>query len=187
MVEEIQMTIDETTEAFEKAIEHYRDELVKVRAGRANPSMLNSVMVEAYGAQMPLNQVATVTTPDARTLMIKPFDKSTLPNIERGIMAANVGLTPQNDGETIRINIPPLTEERRKELVKQIKAIAEECKISIRNARRDGMNMIKSLEKDGVSEDEIKRGEDALQTVVNDHVSKVEEILEVKEKEIMTV
>ena len=187
MNEDIKLGIDEARASMEKAIEHLKKELTKVRAGKANPSMLNAVMVEAYGAQMPLNQVANVSTPDARTLAVQPFDKSTLQDIERGILMANIGLTPQNDGEFIRLNIPPLTEERRKELVKQTKSLSENAKISIRAARKDAMDFIKGLKDDGLSEDMVKDGEGEVENVVKDYNAKVDTILGKKEEEIMTV
>lgn len=187
MTEEIEMMLDEARSSMDKSIEHLTKELTKIRAGKANPSMLSSVLVEAYGVQSPLNQLASVTTPDARTLAIQPFDKSTLQDIEKGILQANIGLTPQNDGEFIRLNIPPLTEERRKALVKQTKAEGEDAKISLRSARKDAMDFIKSLEKDGLSEDMAKNAEEDVQKVVNEYTTKIETIVSKKEAEIMTV
>jgi ribosome recycling factor len=172
---------------MDKSIEHLTKELTKIRAGKANPSMLNSVMVEAYGVQSPLNQLASITTPDARTLAIQPFDKSTLQDIEKGILQANIGLTPQNDGEFIRLNIPPLTEERRRVMVKQTKGEGEDAKISLRSARKEAMDFIKSLEKDGLSEDMAKNAEEDVQKVVNEYTTKIEAIISKKEAEIMTV
>jgi len=187
MQEEIEMMLDEARSSMDKSIEHLTKELTKIRAGKANPSMLNSVMVEAYGVQSPLNQLASITTPDARTLAIQPFDKSTLQDIEKGILQANIGLTPQNDGEFIRLNIPPLTEERRKAMVKQTKGEGEDAKISLRSARKEAMDFIKSLEKDGLSEDMAKNAEEDVQKVVNEYTSKIEAIISKKEAEIMTV
>lgn len=187
MEEELELMFLEAKESMEKSIEHLRKELVKIRAGKASPSMLSGVMVEAYGVQSPLNQLANVNTPDARTLSIQPFDKSILASIEKGILAANIGLTPQNDGEFIRLNIPPLTEERRVSLVKQTSTLGEDAKISIRAARKDALDYIKNLEKDGLSEDEAKRNEDEVQKLVNDYNNKVQAVLDSKEKEIMTV
>lgn len=187
MTEEIEMMLDEARSSMDKSIDHLTKELTKIRAGKANPSMLSSVLVEAYGVQSPLNQLASVTTPDARTLAIQPFDKSTLQDIEKGILQANIGLTPQNDGEFIRLNIPPLTEERRKALVKQTKAEGEDAKISLRSARKDAMDFIKSLEKDGLSEDMAKNAEEDVQKVVNEYTAKIETIVSKKEAEIMTV
>ena len=180
MQEEIEMMLDEARDSMDKAIEHLINQLTKIRAGKASPSMLGSVMVEAYGVLSPLNQLAGVTTPDGRTLAIQPFDKSTLQDIEKGILQANIG-------EFIRLNIPPLTEERRKEMVKQTKVEAEDAKISLRSARKDAMDFIKSLEKDGLSEDLAKNAEEDVQKVVNDYSSKVDTVISNKESEIMTV
>lgn len=187
MQEEIEMMLEEARSSMDKSIEHLTKELTKIRAGKANPSMLNSVMVEAYGVQSPLNQLASITTPDARTLAIQPFDKSTLQDIEKGILQANIGLTPQNDGEFIRLNIPPLTEERRRAMVKQTKGEGEDAKISLRSARKEAMDFIKSLEKDGLSEDMAKNAEEDVQKVVNEYTTKIEAIISKKEAEIMTV
>jgi ribosome recycling factor len=187
MQEEIEMMLDEARSSMDKSIEHLTKELTKIRAGKANPSMLNSVMVEAYGVQSPLNQLASITTPDARTLAIQPFDKSTLQDIDKGILQANIGLTPQNDGEFIRLNIPPLTEERRRAMVKQTKGEGEDAKISLRSARKEAMDFIKSLEKDGLSEDMAKNAEEDVQKVVNEYTTKIEAIISKKEAEIMTV
>ena len=187
MQEEIEMMLDEARSSMDKSIEHLTKELTKIRAGKANPSMLNSVMVEADGVQSPLNQLASITTPDARTLAIQPFDKSTLQDIEKGILQANIGLTPQNDGEFIRLNIPPLTEERRRTMVKQTKGEGEDAKISLRSARKEAMDFIKSLEKDGLSEDMAKNAEEDVQKVVNEYTTKIEAIISKKEAEIMTV
>ena len=187
MQEEIEMMLDEARSSMDKSIEHLTKELTKIRAGKANPSMLNSVMVEAYGVQSPLNQLASITTPDARTIAIQPFDKSTLQDIEKGILQANIGLTPQNDGEFIRLNIPPLTEERRRTMVKQTKGEGEDAKISLRSARKEAMDFIKSLEKDGLSEDMAKNAEEDVQKVVNEYTTKIEAIISKKEAEIMTV
>jgi ribosome recycling factor len=170
-----------------KAIEHFEFELSKIRAGKSSPSMVDSVMAEAYGTLTPISQLANVSTPDARTITIQPWDASLLQPIERGIMMANIGLTPQNDGKIIRLNIPPLTEERRKELVKQTKVEAENCRVSLRSARREGNETIKKMLKDGLPEDVAKDGEEEIQTILNDFSAKVDKHLEVKEKEIMTV
>jgi ribosome recycling factor len=187
MEEEIQMLLDEARDSMTKAIEHLQKELTKIRAGKANPSMLSTLTVEAYGVQSPINQLANVTTPDARTLSIQPYDKSTLNSIEKAILQANIGLTPQNDGEYIRLNIPPLTEDRRREMVKQTKAEGEHAKIAIRAARKDAMTFVKSLEKDGLSEDMAKSVEDDIQKIVTEYSGKVEGVLARKEEEILTV
>ncbi len=187
MTEEVKMYLDEAREQMEKAIAHLEDELTKVRAGRANPSMLGEIKVDYYGTLSPLGQVANVSAPDARTLMIKPWDKSMLQLIEKALLAANIGLTPQNDGEVVRLNIPILTEERRKTLVKQVHQIAEHSKVSIRSARRDGNEGIKSLQKDGLGEDAAKAAEADVQHFTDAYIAKVDKHVEAKEKEIMTV
>lgn len=187
MHEDVQLYIDEARQAMQKAIKHLEEELTKVRAGKANPALLNGISVDYYGNPTPLNQVANVSTPDARTLMIKPWEKPMLAEIEKAIHQANIGLTPQNDGEVIRLNLPVLTEDRRKELVKQIKLIGEQSKVSIRSVRRDANEGIKSLEKDGVSEDAIREGEDEVQNLTNSYTAKVDKHLDAKETEIMTV
>lgn len=186
-MEEVQMFYDEAKESMEKSIRHLEEELAKIRAGKANPAMLHGISVDYYGNITPLNQVANVSTPDGRTLQIKPWEKSMLEPIEKAIHAANIGLNPMNDGEQIRINIPALTEERRKDLMKQVKHVAEESKISIRNARRDANEGIKSLRKDGLPEDEEKKGEAEIQNLTNLYIEKVDKYLERKESEIMTV
>jgi len=187
-MEELKLYIDMARESMQKSLTHLEDEMATIRAGRANARLLNNISVEAYGAMSPLNQTANVSTPDARTIMIKPWDKAMLPEIEKAIMQSNIGLNPQNDGEQIRLNIPPLTEERRKELVKQIKGLGENAKISIRNARREAIDSIKKEGKDSsVSEDIIKDMEQSVQNVTNDFGNKVDSHIQAKEKEIMTV
>ena len=187
MTEEIKMYIDDAKEQMGKAIEHLEDELTRGRAGKANPAILGGIFVDYYGSNAPLQQVANVSTPDARTLMVKPFEKSMLQEIEKAIQAANVGLNPQNDGEVIRMNVPMLTEERRKELVKKVKLIGENTKVSIRNVRREANENIKALEKEGVSEDLVKDGEASVQELTNTYTGKVDKHLAAKEAEIMTV
>lgn len=179
--------IKSTREMMDKAISHLESELVKIRTGKATPSMLDSVMVDYYGAMTPLNQIANVNTPDARTLVVQPWEKSRLGDIERAIINSNLGLNPQNDGEMIRINVPPLTEERRKEMVKLAKNEAEHCKISIRNARKNANESIKKLQKDGLAEDIAKDAETSVQNITKDYEAKVDDHLARKEKEIMTV
>lgn len=186
-MEEIQMYLDEAKELMDKSVKHVRSELVKIRAGKANASMLDGIMVEYYGTPTPLSQMSSITTPDARTLMIKPWEKSVIPNIEKAIINSDLGLNPQNDGEQVIINIPSLTEERRQSLVKQVKHEGEQGKISIRNIRKDINDSLKQLQKEGASEDEIKRAEDKVQELTDQHVKQIDEILEGKEKEIMTV
>ncbi len=187
MEEEIQMYLDEAEELMGKAIVHLNQELLKIRAGKASPNMLDSLKVEYYGAPTPLSQMASVSTPDARTIMIKPWEKSVLPDIERAIINSDLGLNPQNDGEQIIINVPQLTEERRTALVKQAKGEGEKGKVSIRNARKEVNDGLKQLQKDGASEDEIKRAEDNVQSLTDAHSKKIDEILAKKETEIMTV
>lgn len=184
---DVKNLLDETRAAMQKALEHFEFELSKIRAGKASAGMLDGVLVEAYGAKSPLSQVGNISTPDARTLTIQPWDPSLLFPIEKAIMAANIGLTPQNDGKIIRLNIPPLTEERRKDLVKQTKQEAENCRISLRTLRRDALEKVKKMQKDGLTEDAAKGAEGSVQNIINDFSAKVDKHLEVKEKEIMTV
>ena len=172
------------TDKMEKTMENLGKRFSTVRAGRANPSSLDGVMVEYYGAMTPLKQLATISVPEARQLLIKPFDKSSLSAIEKAILASNLGYNPGNDGETIRIVIPELTEERRKELAKQVKAIAEEAKVSIRNIRRDGLEDVKKAE---LPEDEEKGMEKDIQDLVNEYNKKIEDGLKEKEQELLTV
>jgi len=179
--------LKEVREQMQKAIDHFEYELSKIRAGKASPAMLDGISADAYGAMTPLNQLANISTPDARSITIQPWDGSLLQPIERAILMANIGLTPQNDGKIIRLNIPPLTEERRKELVKQTKTEAEHCRVSLRNARRDGNEKVKKFQKDGLAEDEAKQTEEEIQTILNTFNASVEKHLEIKEKEIMTV
>lgn len=181
------MSIELAKEAMEDSIEHLKKELIKIRTGKAAPAMLNGIRVPYYGNLTPLNQVANVSTSDARTLVIQPWEKSMLGPIEKAIFEANLGLTPQNDGELIRINIPPLTEERRKDLVKNAKALGEDAKVSVRNARHKGMDQIKKAVKDGYPEDAGKRMEDRVQKLTDEYTKKVDELIEAKEKDIMTV
>lgn len=187
MTEEIQMYLMETEDLMQKAIEHLENELSKIRAGKANPSMVNGVFVDYYGVQTPIQQAATVNTQDAKTIVIKPWEKNMLEPIEKALLKANLGVTPQNDGDFIRLVLPPLTEERRHELVKSVKNHGEQARVSIRNIRRDTMHHLKELLKEGVSEDMEKRAEDAVQELTNKYTAAVEKHLEQKETEIMTV
>ncbi len=187
MTEQINDIKAETKMEMDMAMEHLEKELSKIRAGKAHPSMLSSIMVEYYGMLTPLNQVATVNTPDARSLSIKPFEKSALQEIERAIFGANLGFTPQNDGENIRINIPPLTEERRRDLAKMIRAEGENAKISLRNARKSAMDSVKALLKDGLSEDMGKDAEGDIQGIVNNYGKKVDALVKAKEAEITSI
>jgi len=186
-IDEMNKLLDAAKEHMEKAITHLEDELTKVRAGKATPSMLDSVFVDYYGTNTPLNQVGTVNTPDARTLVIQPWEKSMLTAIEKGITYANLGFNPQNDGTVIRINVPPLTEDRRKQLVKQAKDVSEHGKITIRTIRKETNESIKKLEKNGLPEDDAKRGETKVQEITDTYIAKMDEVLKHKEKEILTV
>lgn len=178
------MIMLDLNESMDKAIESLEKRFATVRAGRANPSSLDGIMVEYYGSMTPLKQLATISVPEARQLLIKPFDKSCLKGIEKAILASNLGYNPGNDGETIRIVIPELTEERRRELVKQVKALAEDAKVAIRNNRRETLEQIEKLE---VSEDEQKGLEKDVQDIVNEYNKKVEAKLKEKEQELLTV
>jgi ribosome recycling factor len=172
---------------IKKAIEHLETTLLGIRAGKANPALFNQVIVDYYGSQTPLPQVSSITSPDARTVLIQPWGKNMIQSIERAIMQSNLGLTPQNNGETIRINIPPLTEERRKDLVKQAKHEGENARVSIRNARRDAIESIKKLHKEGLSEDLVKDFEVEIQKLVDNYTKTVDSVLDRKEKEILAV
>lgn len=187
MNEEIEFILDSAKEAMQGAIKHLEKQLLAIRAGKASPSMLGGVMVEYYGSPTPLNQVGNVTTPDARTITIQPFEKSIIPEIEKGIQVANLGFNPMNNGESVIISVPPLTEERRRELVKQAKSEAEDAKVGVRNDRKNANDEIKRLEKDGLSEDMAKNAEMDVQELTNSYIKKIDSMLEVKEKEIMTV
>jgi ribosome recycling factor len=187
MTEEVNFYLDEAKERMAKAIEHLDNELKKVRAGKADPNILNGITVDYYGTETPLQQVSNINTPDARTIAIQAWEKGMIDPIEKAIMAANIGLTPINNGELIRINIPVLTEERRRDLVKMVKAEGENAKISIRNTRREINDEIKKLEKDGLSEDMAKDAEAEVQKITDDFSKKVEEIINSKEVDIMTV
>lgn len=187
MDEEIQMVLEEAKEAMDKAINHLEKELTKIRAGKANPIMLDGIKVEAYGALTPLNQVSSVSAPDPRLLTVQPWDKSMLGPIEKAIMNAGLGLNPSNDGQIIRVPIPSLSEDRRIELVKRAKDEGEHAKIGIRAARQSANSDIKTLVKDGLSEDQGKKGEDAVQALTDKYNKSVEKHLDKKETEIMTV
>lgn len=186
-MEEIELFLEEAREQMDKSVGHCQHELGKIRAGKAMPSMLDGVMVDYYGTPTPISQVATINTPDARTISVKPWEKSMISEIERAIMNSDLGLNPQNDGEQVRINIPPLTEERRLDLVKQVKAEAENGKISIRNVRKDVNDSLKNLLKEGTSEDAVKNAEDDVQKITNQHTTKIDELVVAKEKDIMTI
>lgn len=185
--EELELTMDMGKESMDEALKHLQRELVKIRTGKASPAMLSGIMVEYYGTPTPLQQVSNVGTSDSKTLTIQPWEKSMLGPIEQAIFAANLGLTPMNDGEFVRINIPPLTEERRKQLVKQAKGLGEEAKISLRSTRHKLMDAVKQAVKDGYPEDAGKRKEDAADKLTHDYYDKVLEMVETKEKEILTI
>lgn len=172
---------------MEKAISALQRELASFRAGRANPSLFDRIQVEYYGALTPLNQVGSITTPDSRTLIIQPWDKTILPMIEKAIMKSDLGLTPANDGNIIRISIPPLTEERRADLVKMTKKSGEEAKVGIRNIRRDANDEIKKLEKKEISEDDSRWYQEDIQKLTDKFVAEIDRLLVIKEKEIMDV
>ncbi len=181
-------TIKRVKERMEEALEAVRREFGTVRTGKATPALLDTVRVEAYGSKMALNQVATVSTPEASLLLVQPFDRSLMGEIEKGILQADLGFNPANDGQVIRIPIPPLNEERRKEYVKLLSKMAEEARVSIRHARREGNDEVKARKKEGeLSEDEARRTEDEIQKLTDQYIGKIEELLQAKEKEIMTV
>ena len=187
MEEELELILGAAEESMDKALEHLDYELGKIRAGKANPHVLDDVKVEYFGAPTPLNQVANVSVPDPRTIAVKPWEKSMIGPIEKAIMAANLGLNPDNNGELIRIMIPPLTEERRRDLAKMAKRTCEDTKIAIRNIRRDAIEDLKKLKKDGLGEDLQKDKEGEIQKLHDVHVKKVDEMYAAKEKDIMTV
>ena len=187
IMEEVNFYLDAAEESMKKTVAHTEGEFTKIRAGKANPGMLSGIMVEYYGAPTPLQQVSTVNSLDARTLVIKPWEKALLPEIEKAIINSDLGLNPQNDGEVIRLNIPALTEERRRELVKQVKAIAETGKVALRNIRKDTNQELKNLIKEGASEDLIKGSEDDVQKLTDQYSKAIDDKFEVKEEEIMTV
>lgn len=184
-MEEIELFLEEAKDLMNKAIAHVSSELTKIRAGKANPSMLDGVQVSYYGAMSPLNQVSSMTTPDARTIFIKPWEKSLIHEIEKAIMNANLGLTPQNDGQQVIINIPMLTEERRKQLVKQVAQECEHGKVSIRSIRKDTNESLKKIK--GVSEDDAKNAEEQVQKLTDEFILKIDSLMKKKEAEIMTV
>ncbi len=185
--EKIKSCLDQAEADMARAITHLEAELTKVRAGKANPQMLENVQVDYYGSYVPLSNVGSISTPDSRTLVVQPWEKSMITPIEKAIQAANLGFNPQNDGIIIRIVVPPLTEERRKELVKRAKAESENCKVSLRTIRKNANEALKKLSKDGVPEDMIKTAETKVQTITDNYSVKADKHIEQKEKEIMTV
>lgn len=184
-MEEIELFIEEAREQMNKTLSHVSNELAKIRAGKATPSMLDGIMVSYYGTMSPLNQVSSITTPEARTIFIKPWEKQLIQEIEKSIMAANIGLTPQNDGQQVIINIPMLTEERRKQLVKQAHGECEQGKVAIRAIRKDTNEQLKKIK--GVSEDDVKNGEEVVQKTTDEFIGKIDALMRKKEGEIMTV
>nr|WP_294775080.1 ribosome recycling factor [uncultured Flavobacterium sp.] len=186
-MEEIEFILDSTKESMNGSIAHLEKEFLNIRAGKASPQMLGGVFVDYYGSQTPLSQVANINVPDARTITITPWEKSMLHPIEKAIMIANLGFNPMNNGDNIIINVPALTEERRRDLVKQAKAEAEDAKIGIRNARKDANTDIKKLEKEGTSEDICKSAEEDVQKLTDAFIKKIDEHLAIKEAEIMKV
>jgi len=187
MNEDIQLVFDMAKEGMEKALQHLDSELSRIRAGKANVHILDGVLVDYYGTPTPLNQVSNVSTPDAKTIMIQPWEKTMIDPIEKALMNSNVGITPVNNGEVIRLIIPQLTEERRRDLVKLVKSEGENARVSIRNSRRDANEEYKQMQKDGLSEDEAKDAEAEIQKLTDEYNGKVEEIVTSKEDDIMTI
>jgi ribosome recycling factor len=187
MIEDLQLIYDEFKSSSNKTLEHLDFELTKIRAGKASPSMLQGVMVEYYGTMTPISKVANVGTLDARTITVQAWEKNVLNDISRGIINANLGFAPQNNGEMLIINVPPLNEERRRDLVKRAKAEGENGKVIIRNHRKDAMDMIKDLKNDGLSEDLVKSAEIEIQNITNVFVKKIDDLIELKEKDIVTI
>lgn len=186
-MEELEFYLEEAKDHMEKSIQHVSHALAKIRAGRATPSMLDGLMVDYYGNPTPITQIASVNTPDARTLAIKPWEKNMLSEIEKAIINSDLGLNPQNDGEIVRLNIPPLTEERRINLVKQSRVEAEHGKVSVRNVRKDANDHLRKLLKEHISEDDVKKAEVIVQEFTNNYIKKIDAILAKKEEDIMTV
>jgi ribosome recycling factor len=186
-MEDVQLTLELAEDSMKKAISHLEAELTKIRAGKANPQMLDGIMVDYYGSPTPINQVGNITVLDARTISIQPWEKNMLQPIERAIIASNIGINPQNDGVNIRLFLPPLTEERRRELVKKCQGEGEHSKVSVRNIRRDAVEGIKKLQKNGLSEDAAKDAEEEVQQLTNRYISVVDKHLTTKEKEIMAI
>lgn len=186
-MEEIQFALDSAAESMQKTVDHTGLEFGKVRAGKANPGIVSGLQVEYYGAMTPLSQVASVNTADARTLVIKPWEKPVLQAIEKAIINSDLGLNPQNDGDIIRLNIPPLTEERRRDLMKQIKGLAENGKVSIRSIRKETNKDLQQLQKDGASEDVIKSAEEDVQKMTDQYSKAIDALTDTKEKEVMTI
>jgi ribosome recycling factor len=186
-MEEIDLILDMALDSMERAMKHTQIELSKIRAGKASSQMLDGIMVEYYGAPTPLSQVSSITTPDARSIAIKPFEKKIIGDIERAIINSNIGLNPSNDGDMIRLSIPPLTEERRRELVKRVKSEIEVAKVNVRKVRQESNDDLRKLKNEGVSEDAIKIGEEKVQTLTNKYIDKTEQMFASKEADIMNV
>lgn len=182
-----QSILNEASSRMQKAVDHLDEELLNIRAGKASVNVLNGVMVEYYGSQVPVSGAASVTVPDAKTILIQPWDKNLIRVIEKAILDSNIGLTPSNNGEQIRLTMPPLTEERRKELVKRARGEAETARVSLRNARRDAIEAFKKAQKEGMPEDESKDGGERAQKMLDKFSKKLDEVVAAKEKEIMTV
>jgi ribosome recycling factor len=187
MDEEVQLYLDDAKEQMEKTVVHFSHEMMKLRAGKANPQILDGILVDYYGAHTPLSQVANINSPDAKSLVIQPWDKKMIDPIEKAILGANIGITPMNNGEIVRLNFPPLTEERRKLLVKQVKHEGENARVSIRNSRRDLIEEIKKMQKNGLPEDVVKTTEEKADKLTEMFYKKVDEVIAAKEKEIMTI
>lgn len=185
MTEEINFILESTKEAMGNSLSHLQKRLLTIRAGKASPTMLQGVLVDYYGSPTPLSQVANVNTPDGRTISIQPWEKNLIPEIEKAIINSNLGFNPMNNGESVIINVPPLTEERRRDLVKQAKSEAEDARVGVRNDRKSANNELKKME--DVSEDVVKNAEIDVQTLTDDFIKKIDEMLSTKEKEIMTV
>ncbi len=186
-MEEIELFLDDAKDTMEKALKHLSIELTKIRAGKASPTMLDGIQVEYYGVLSPIANVASITTPDARSITIKPFERKMIGDVEKAIRNSNIGLSPSNDGEQIRLSIPPLTEERRRDLVKKVKTEIEVAKVNVRNIRKDTNDSIRKLTKDGVSEDAVKMGEERVQKLTDAFISRVEDVFVAKEKDILSV
>ncbi|SDE29049.1 ribosome recycling factor [Dyadobacter soli] len=186
-MEEIELYLDDAKDTMDGAIKHLIIELGKIRAGKASPQMLEGLQIDYYGSMTPIQNVATINTPDARTLAIKPFEKKIINDIEKAIRNSNLGFSPSNDGDMIRISVPPLNEERRRELVKRAKNEIETAKINVRNIRQDANNSLRKLTKEGVAEDLVKSSEDRVQKLTDSFIAKIEQIFSVKEREIMEV
>lgn len=187
MTEESQFVLDSAAEGMEKSLEHLEKEFQKIRAGKASPAMLSGVIVEYYGAHVPLEQTANISIPDPRQIVVQPFDKSSINTIDKAIRNANLGFNPASDGDILRIQVPPLNEERRRDLVKRAKSESEDAKIGIRNVRRQANDEAKKLEKEGIPEDEVKKLIEKIQELTNEYIQKVDKLLELKETDILTI